>query len=1776
MAKGKSSATSATRKKHARKAAADQVEEPQIPKEKKASKKEKKSKEPRKKVYIPPVKPAPVQPDPLDTLGIAQKLPPELLVVLRRLAKKDSITKRRALEDLQAGWVEKARSEGPNSGLLEVIAETIPVWLHHVPPLFLHPSRRIRLLAVGLHASLLRLPAEVSTRLFFTLREVLTADQTECILGSWLLAAHDVDRQVSAFARESWIRCVSLAASSRPLTLDVELVQRLWNFVHRTLLDPGGVYLYVNPPQPAAPNPPPGKKGAKSPPAKRTQDEDSGRAKPEEEEESEGDRRARLRMGACGSAVWMLSAIVEGKPEIMTSEFLAPFANPALWTLLYHAQNPPFVEVESFGWIQPGVRRAAWSLLQSVLETCKDRLDPLIPVLSRAILRSAWVEPDPNVRAAMWRPFLTFLREHPKAWELDASAPKDNDGEDAVDEDDSDTDEDERPRDAQANQSTNSVAPAPPQAYREFLQFLELGCSGSPLQGYPTIIVIVSTIPPAIWGASSETPLNDFFTSFWAAVDGRALSALDRAATSAAFFSALLECLTFLVRRLLNCSAEDAKHLLHGTSAGETASDDAERRKVAQNLVAEQYVRAWEALSKRRLRVEAETAANLIVKSLTGLYQLNDQLFSAAWDALSSSILKALESQDGTVSPIASTILKAFQQQFDKGSAQAAASNALVAQVVQCAIKRCEAILQSEEPPAQGQVDALVDVLSEFEGSVFSDLAVEKAIDETVRQHLRRVLAVAPSLLLVYLSYRQDEALCLQLWQDVLRTLAGSSGGIEDAVSPLLNAQDRGALPAYLRAEEGDFDDVVGDLLAQVLAGSAKTSEVNVLRSIMRSPGPFVSEGSFKGLVESLSSALNMHIPVVWTDASTSFFVFGVSWSLLEVLTFNHLPLLQTTEGSTALFAEVFLFANLLPSVRKTDEEQVGTARKLWRTWMLEGSEETRRATAAVVKDRLREMLLDCSSLVSPEQILQAVKTPDASFDVEPLVDIVPSEVSLDDMLDNLSAVPGDASLAVVDPLVPPASLCDETALSSPDTDTSGLSRYARVVEGLALHLLDDRQAAKANAWALRHLLALSLYVDELIQIPASKSPVFSAAVSRSILHDYITKARQVATYVLSSSQDEGWHTTVVGAIIADKQDISLGPVGKLVWDLVNRGKRFDTVRESRILHTILEHIFGSISKTEAEQWVQLARKLERQAPHTSLAIVYSVTQYAPEPPILDRYRNELAAGLFGVPPSKANTQGLWLLRRLAAIAPDPDSDIVFMPQPRAVNLMKTCQQWITSDEDIDEDVESEMTLIFLHLAPILQNVPGAHWDLIFDVMENNLESSSLTEQTSLVVLSRTLRLFIAIQDLASTNKVLREVWQDRENTCLTLVRDLVSVKLESEQISAPLSACRELALQIVQDLPESLIDQTTISKMCHIIEDIAVGVQKMAYRLLHEAARKYTEHMVIEAAVESEEPMKIELPLELVQILQRDLSAEENTGFEYQHSSGYFLAWMLAFDHFANASLKVKSAYIEQLRDLGLVGEHLLPNIFATLGLYGGIAKPFKLDIWFIEELYLDSYSGDSALSVGLLAAHLYYRALLIVPSLIRNWLSECRDRQLLNRVSTYTAAHFSPAIIRTELAQVKDPDAAAEFTDENLTIKVANAVNEVTASYAVDEYLLGLTVKLPSDYPLHGIEIRDNKPVGVPEDRWRAWMLGIQQIISYRSGSITDGLSFFKKNVSSHFEGLVECAICYSIISAMDGSLPRKPCRTCKNRFHAGCLYKWFNSSHSSSCPLCRSEII
>jgi len=196
-------------------------------------------------------------------------------------------------------------------------------------------------------------------------------------------------------------------------------------------------------------------------------------------------------------------------------------------------------------------------------------------------------------------------------------------------------------------------------------------------------------------------------------------------------------------------------------------------------------------------------------------------------------------------------------------------------------------------------------------------------------------------------------------------------------------------------------------------------------------------------------------------------------------------------------------------------------------------------------------------------------------------------------------------------------------------------------------------------------------------------------------------------------------------------------------------------------------------------------------APQTSLTITSAVVETNAEPPRLDRYRNELAAALLGIKPANVNSEGLLTLRKLNAAAPDPESDIAFLPPIRAVNAVKACQGWVLAevedeDDEMSEDVESAMLPIFGHLAPILQGVSGAHWEFMFDVLEGVLERAKSVkkkevdqdqeeggETEDLVALARALRLVSVLEDLVQTNKSLRADWERRRTNILVMIRDL-------------------------------------------------------------------------------------------------------------------------------------------------------------------------------------------------------------------------------------------------------------------------------------------------------------------------------------------------------------------------------------------------------------------
>jgi hypothetical protein len=129
-------------------------------------------------------------------------------------------------------------------------------------------------------------------------------------------------------------------------------------------------------------------------------------------------------------------------------------------------------------------------------------------------------------------------------------------------------------------------------------------------------------------------------------------------------------------------------------------------------------------------------------------------------------------------------------------------------------------------------------------------------------------------------------------------------------------------------------------------------------------------------------------------------------------------------------------------------------------------------------------------------------------------------------------------------------------------------------------------------------------------------------------------------------------------------------------------------------------------------------------------------------------------------------------------------------------------------------------------------------------------------------------------------------------------------------------------------------------------------------------------------------------------------------------------------------------------------------------------------------------------------------------------------------------------------------------------MSVKVNVAQNEVIASYIIEEAALDIVIKLPTCYPLRLSEVQTGtaggKMAGINEGRFRSWLLSVSSVMIGQNGSIVDALMLFKKNVSLHFEGIEDCAICYSIISVTDRSTPQKSCRVCKHVFHGSCVYK------------------
>eukprot|EP00636_Phaeomonas_parva_P006939 CAMPEP_0118877960 /NCGR_PEP_ID=MMETSP1163-20130328/18062_1 /TAXON_ID=124430 /ORGANISM="Phaeomonas parva, Strain CCMP2877" /LENGTH=246 /DNA_ID=CAMNT_0006813733 /DNA_START=1 /DNA_END=741 /DNA_ORIENTATION=+ len=207
------------------------------------------------------------------------------------------------------------------------------------------------------------------------------------------------------------------------------------------------------------------------------------------------------------------------------------------------------------------------------------------------------------------------------------------------------------------------------------------------------------------------------------------------------------------------------------------------------------------------------------------------------------------------------------------------------------------------------------------------------------------------------------------------------------------------------------------------------------------------------------------------------------------------------------------------------------------------------------------------------------------------------------------------------------------------------------------------------------------------------------------------------------------------------------------------------------------------------------------------------------------------------------------------------------------------------------------------------------------------------------------------------------------------------------------------------------------------------------------------------------------------------------------------------------------------------------------------------------------------------LLAVHLIYRSIRVLPARISGWWTRDCPRKLSTFVLRYVESDLSAAIAADEMDALKSGADFGAWDAEALQVRCSAVSRAVTITYVHEDCSADVVISLPEAYPLRNVEVTSESRLGLPEAQWRRWTLQIVTLLSLRDGTILDAVAMWKRNLDKAFEGVEPCPICYSTLHFKTNSLPNVSCGTCRHRFHGTCLYKWFSTSRNASCPMCRS---
>lgn len=658
--------------------------------------------------------------------------------------------------------------------------------------------------------------------------------------------------------------------------------------------------------------------------------------------------------------------------------------------------------------------------------------------------------------------------------------------------------------------------------------------------------------------------------------------------------------------------------------------------------------------------------------------------------------------------------------------------------------------------------------------------------------------------------------------------------------------------------------------------------------------------------------------------------------------------------------------------------------------------------------------------------------------------------------------------------------------------------------------------------------------------------------ISKELVSDYVftqnvsEKEEIILMKVVGEHAQEN-HTECIADFIGDNEENLLA--------LVTKGNDLFAFYAGRSLTKTIENASEQMSLLQFESlkinYVQLLKH-----PLKSVAFVNGIKNFLGSQ-TLERARNYAFSEILAVErESEITTLGLkWITILVSFLNQETGLKNVF-PGVKLAMVLKQIDDWFESSIAYDPEFINIriQVLIFLgHSFTVEDTLPDIYVDLVNKIIADNLDMAD--DRVDLKYY--TLKVYAS---MLKRNPNGLELQDER------LIELLATAPNDNNasQVAYLVDTILERALQLSK-ISTKLVQRFKSQLLIVLAKTVSLTKQKLSSYYLLQLYKEEKDDFVIEYQLSKDENKKAQLPSPVLEIAEK--FKVDSTADIFR----YMLSWLVITDFFKDVTLSIKNDYLNEVLE-GKDFQTLLYYIFDHVDFSNKFLSTFPIESvtdYDIRYMFKDS-SREEELKV--LALHVYYKCLKYCGFQVQLWFKEIRDKQLQMKVERITSKYLSPPLIKEVLEQVEAEKQKLLAKEDNLSIKINRVSNEIKTSYLVDDQKLEMVVKIPTHYPLENVVIDGPARVGVKENRWKAWLLASQKLISLQNGSISDAIELFCKNINLHFSGFEDCAICYSILH-QDLSLPSKTCQTCNNKFHAACLYKWFKSSGNSTCPLCRT---